>query len=83
MSSVDPVAPVVANEPEVADSVSVVPDGRIPLKSSRDESRRRPADGQAINDAVAELETELRFAHSGWQQPEWIGFAVASDASAV
>lgn len=48
------------------------------LQELRDESRRRSAEGQAVDDAIVELETRLRTAHPDWQQPEWIGFAVRS-----
>jgi glyoxylase-like metal-dependent hydrolase (beta-lactamase superfamily II) len=57
---------------------TILADTRACLTTLRDESRRRQVDGQPLDDAVRELESELRSRHPDWQQPEWIGFAVRS-----
>ena len=48
------------------------------LAALRTETRLRRQEGHPLDDTVVELDLEFRARYPGWQQPEWIGFAVRS-----
>jgi glyoxylase-like metal-dependent hydrolase (beta-lactamase superfamily II) len=76
MERLDP-AIVVPGHGDVSD-VGVVTAAREYLVQLRDETRRLAGEGAAIDDIVAQLETDMQQRHPDWAQPEWIGLGARS-----
>lgn len=66
---------VVPGHGEVTDA-SVIRGVRDYFQYVREEARRLRLEGRSADDAVTELESVIRERWAGWDNPEWIGFAV-------
>jgi len=66
---------VVPGHGDVGDS-SLIATVREFITLLRDETRARSAAGVGVEEAVAQLDEELRALHPDWVQPEWIAFGV-------
>jgi glyoxylase-like metal-dependent hydrolase (beta-lactamase superfamily II) len=68
-------AVVVPGHGPVGDA-GVIAIAREYLVELRAETQRRAAKGVAVEDIVAEIDSEMRGRHPDWAQPEWIAFGV-------
>jgi glyoxylase-like metal-dependent hydrolase (beta-lactamase superfamily II) len=68
-------AQVVPGHGDVA-GVEVIATAREYHEQVREATFRLADDGVSEDDAVAQLEPEILARHAGWEQPEWVAFAV-------